>query len=107
MAELTGKDRIAGQVGDYSRTVAIGKRIRQEDHSQHFDFDFGRAREEVDDDMSEVSRLIREFYRQIALLEYRLAEQEKKFNMAAVIIGGLLLLILWKLFFGLDIEVMP
>lgn len=95
-------DHIAGTLGNENQNTAIGKDIRQEDHRQHFDFDFRRnSGEEVEDnDMGEVSRMIREFYRQIALLEYRLAEQEKKFNIAALLIGCALALILYKLYFG-------
>lgn len=96
-----GEDYIAGTVGNKNRNIVTGKDIRQEDHGNHFDFDFGRrSSEEVDETMSEVSRMIREFYRQIALLEYRLAEQEQKFNIAAFLIGIALAAIIWKLYFG-------
>lgn len=100
-------DHIAGNLGNKNKNTAIGKGIRQEDHRNHFDFDFRRsASEDGEDTMGEISRLIREFYRQIALLEYRLEEQEKKFNVAVVVIAVLLLLVLWKLYF-VGVEVRP
>lgn len=48
-------------------------------------FDFGPLRDklesgEAEDGMLEISRLIREFYRSIALLEYRIKEVEQKFT---------------------------
>ena len=96
------QDYIAGTLGDRNRNVVVGKDNQQYDtrnvinntfdaHSLRASFDEG-----LDEGMSELSKLIREFNSRIALLEYRLSNMEK----ASYVFFALLAVILWKLFFG-------
>lgn len=105
------EDSITGTLGGRNRNTAIGKDIAQHDTraenviNNHFDGHGLRAsfEEGFDEGMGELSRLIREFNSRIALLEYRIAEMEKASEVRARLFYGvivLLLIVLYKLFFG-------
>lgn len=101
----TGRDHIAGTVGERSGTVAVGSGIEQTETRAHNYFDFGRVLRErfeeggVEEGMGELSKLVREFYSEIALLKYRLDALEQKFNLVIGFIAILLLAIVIRLFF--------